>query len=260
MSLVTSTGTFYREAAAEFQKTFPGLTVDQTQFVSSQFAPRVLQERKGAVYSYDVIMTTYGSPVVDMVSGGVLDPIRPALLRPDVLDDKTWQDGFESNFPDREKKWGYSGFYTLFRAIWVNTDMVRPNEVRSVTDLLDPKWKGKIMGGDPRNAGTGWWPATVMRLRHGDDIIRRLYKVQEVVLARDSRQMTEFMVKNSYAIGVGAVNDKFIEEFRSNGVGKNLQYIPMDDADNRNGGSDIAYVFNRAPHPNAAKLFVNWVL
>ena len=43
-------------------------------------------------------------------------------------------------------------------------------------------------------------------------------------------------------------------------MGKNLKKIPIDELDNLNHGSNVLYYFNRAPHPNAAKLFLNWIL
>jgi len=99
-----------------------------------------------------------------------------------------------------------------------------------------------------------------MRMTFGDDIIRRFWKDQEVVLSRDIRQMTEFMVRGRYAMGIGAVRDVILPEFLAEGLGRNLKHLELDGIEHVSGGSDLAYIFNRPPHPNAAKLFVNWIL
>jgi len=46
---------------------------------------------------------------------------------------------------------------------------------------------------------------------------------------------------------------------QAKGVGKNLKTIPLPETDYQSGGS-VVWLLNRAPHPNAARVFINWLL
>jgi iron(III) transport system substrate-binding protein len=93
----------------------------------------------------------------------------------------------------------------------------------------------------------------------GDDLVKRLWKDQEVVIQRDFRTATEAMVRGRYAIGIGAVDEFIYKEFAQQGLGKNLKPVDLDDFDTIS-YSDVLMYVNKAPHPNAAKLFINWIM
>jgi iron(III) transport system substrate-binding protein len=192
---------------------------------------------------------------------GLLDPIRPLIVRPDVLADDAWIDGFEAGFPDDDKKWGYGFTLSRTQVLFVNTDLVQPGEITRVQDLLNPKWKGQIIAADPRTKGSGFSPAMVMRLNlHDDDIIRKLYKDQEAVLTTDARQPTEAMARGKYALSIGAVDIHILDDLRTQGLGNNLQPVPLNDLEYVSWSFNAMFLIKDAAHPNASKLFVNWAL
>lgn len=248
----------FREGVREFEKAFPGITVDHVQLNASAFAPRVLQERKGGLHSFDVVTSNYGTFGLTLIPSGVCDPIRESIFRGDVADDKLWQDGFEAGFIERQ--YGYAGFKEMYRAVWINTEFVQEGEVKTLEDLFNPKWKGRIIAGDPRVYGGGFWPGTTLRLKKGDDWARRLWKEQEPVFSRDQRQLLELLTRGRFAIGIGAVQHALLKDFEVEGLARNLKYVPMDEMDNLNYTSNIVYLVNRAPNPNAARVFINWLL
>jgi ABC-type Fe3+ transport system substrate-binding protein len=261
LTLVTTVGAGFREGIAEFQQRFPGIQVDHTGLQASTFTPRFLQEREAGIQNYDAMTSTWAIVPRAMAEKGSLVPIKSVLFRPDVLDDKAWRGGFAAGFLDGGEKWVYAGFQEKSEMLWVNTDIVKDGEIKRVEDLLDPKWKGKILSGDPRSQGGGFTPATAMRLALGDDIIKRLWRDQEVALSREQRQLTEFMVRGRYPIGIGAVYRQVLDEFLPQGLGRNLKNLDeVEHVDYVGGGSNIVWVFDKAPHPNAAKLFANWLL
>ena len=101
----------------------------------------------------------------------------------------------------------------------------------------------------------GWmWKAL------GDDVVKRFWKDQEAVLSRDYRQMMEGLIKDRFAIGLAAVNDTILPDFLKDGIGKNIKPLDIDNIDYVAIGLEVAMVVNKAPHPNAAKLFINWLL
>ena len=260
LTLVTAIGAGYRDAVAAFEDAFPGISVEHTSLNASNFTPRALQEWKSGIFSYDAMTSTWAIVPRAMADEGMVVPIKQVIFRPDVLDTKVWQDGFDAGYRDKDEKWVYAGFVERREDLWINTDMVQPNEIAKVEDLLNPKWKGKIVTGDPRAHGGGFTPGTILRMEKGDDFVKRLWKDQECAFSRDNRQLTEFMVRGRYAIGIGAVFREILEEFTAENLGKNLKRLDLESIDSVSGGRNNVWMFNKAPHPDAGKLFVNWLL
>jgi iron(III) transport system substrate-binding protein len=261
--VATYAGTGYRKVMDAFEAAYPGVTVDQTPFQSSSrdFFPRYFQERQAGLYQWDIILVPATEPLVQAVPVGAIDPIRPLIVRPDVLDDKNWSDGFEAGFLDKGKQYDYAITRSRSQSLWIDTNQVKDGEIKSYKDLLDPKWKGKILAGDPRTKGSGFWPGTTLRIKTGsDDIIRQLFKDQEALLSTDARQLTEQMVRGTYPIGVGAISLSILLDFLAQGQGKNLKSISTVEMDYVNSSDHVLHYANKAPNPNAARVFVNWVL
>jgi ABC-type Fe3+ transport system substrate-binding protein len=177
---------------------------------------------------------------------------------PEVRDDASWDGGFERGFAvvkDRALTYGFIA--NRGGGVCVNTDLVK-DDVRSLTDLLAPKWKGKLLLADVRVMGDTFWPMTTARLNLGDDIIKRLFVDQDPVLSRDTRQMAEFMVRGRFPLSLG-VNPLLLSQFQRQGLGKNLKFVHPPEIDTVNFSTTL-WLVNKAPHPNAAKVLINWVL
>jgi ABC-type Fe3+ transport system substrate-binding protein len=80
------------------------------------------------------------------------------------------------------------------------------------------------------------------------------------VLSTDARQLTEQMVRGAYPIGLGAISQSILLDFLAQGQGKNLKPIPTLELDYVNSSDHVLHYANKAPNPNAARVFVNWVL
>ncbi|MEK7217180.1 MAG: extracellular solute-binding protein, partial [Chloroflexota bacterium] len=252
-------GVNYEKALAVFERRFPGVTVEQTTFASSSlFAPRVISEMKAGVYTWDIsqIMTTTG--LGTLLPAGAWDPIRPALFHPEVVGDQNWESGFEAGFPDNDRKWCYAFTRNSQRPFVINTDLVNESELKSVKDLLNPKWQGKMIAADPRTLGPGFWLATILRLRMGDDILKQLYVDQKPVISRDTKQLADWVVRSQYPIHIGSMGPGTLDEYRAQGLGKNVKEIELPEASHVS--AQTVFLNRQAPHPNAAKLFLNWLL
>lgn len=261
LAAVTGVGSSYRRVIDTFQETFPGISVEHTALRGSDFATRVQKEREAGLYTFDVAQVPTTTALVVLRPAGAWDPVRSVIFRPDVLDDKVWSGGFDAGWPDSGKNLAYAFAANKSRSVWINTTMVKPDEIRTFSDLADPKWKGKIVMGDPRSEGRGYWPMTAIRINVGpaaDDLIKRFLTEQDVLRSTDARQMTEFMVRGRYAIGIGAVDEQIIRDFVAQGVGKELEPVERDEWTYVSGTN--IWLVNRAPNPNTAKLFINWLL
>lgn len=260
LALVTTVGAVYKDAVAAFEAAFPGIPVDHTSLNASNFTPRFLQERQAGLNDYDAMTSTWAIVPRKMADEGYVQPIMSVLFRGDVLDDKAWHGGFEAGFLDKDEKWVYSSFVERSEDLWINTDQVGPNEITKPEDLLNPKFKGRIRTGEPRTHGAGFTPLTMLRLEKGDDFVRRLLRDQQMVYSRDNRQLVEMMVRGQFAIAIGGMNRQVFKEFLDQGLGKNLKRLDIEGVDSVGGGSNVVWAFRDPPHPNASKLFVNWLL
>jgi iron(III) transport system substrate-binding protein len=247
------------QAYREFEKAFPGITLEMTRLVANEHTPRVLQEIKAGIFTWDIGMLPASSPsLIDMKAAGVWDPIRPELIRPDVTDDQNWVDGFDAGWMDSEKQYAYASAKNVRINIWFDSSVVGPEEIKSAKDLVDPKWKGKMVWTDPRSSGFSWTPLTVMRLRNGDEIVQQLMVDQEPVIVRDPRQATEFLVRGRYPIAVGSTKE-VLDDFKKEGLGASIKDARIPDGIYVNHIRQ-PFLHKNAPHPNAAKVFANWLL
>src|SRR3954447_24266789 len=94
----TFPGSANQQALSAFNKAYPDIKLEQTTLVSSALAPRILQERQASIYTWDVIHQPTTTSLQVLRPANVLDPIKPAIVQPEVIDDKAWRDGFAAGF------------------------------------------------------------------------------------------------------------------------------------------------------------------
>jgi iron(III) transport system substrate-binding protein len=256
LSILTGVGTGFRDWVAASQ-TALGIEIDhQQQSNSDDIANKIIAERTAGVYSVDMIVMTPITALPRLKPIGALDPLRPLLFRPDVLNEKAWRGGFNAAWTDSAKVLGFPLSETVIVPA-LNMDLVKPGELKNARSLLDPKWKEKIIMGAIRSGSTRAL-MTSIRLRDGDDVVRRLMVDQKPTFVEDFRSQAEGLVRDNFAIGQGMTPQNLLE-FTDAGVGRNVKFIDIPDV------SYISHTYslwtaNRAPHPNAAKLFANWAL
>jgi iron(III) transport system substrate-binding protein len=254
----TFPGDGYKRALKAFSQAYPDIKLEHTGLHSQDFAPRVIQERQASLFTWDVALIPTSTALQVLRPAGVWDPVRPAIVLPEVKDG--WEGGFERGFAlvkDRALCYGFVA--VRGGGVTINTDMVKEDQVRGLKDMLDPRWKGKLLLPDVRVMGDAFWPMTAARLNMGDDIIKKLFVDQEPVLSRDSRQVAEFMVRGRYPIALG-VNPQLLATFQRQGLAKNLKLLHFPEMASMSSSSSTLWLVNRAPHPAAAKVFVNWLL
>ncbi|MSQ27340.1 MAG: extracellular solute-binding protein [Dehalococcoidia bacterium] len=256
LTAILVTGTGWRKMLDKFGDTF-GITVEAGGGTSASiWVPKVQKEREAKIYSYDVAVTPPNSAITLLRPEGAWDPVRPLMFRPDILDSKVWRDGFEGRWMDKDKQVCFNWEFAVTRSFSINTDLVKPDELKSVNDVLNPKWKGKIIAADARIGGT-FLAMAALRSVYGDEWVKKFLTEMDVTFTRDQRAVTEGLVRGRYAIALYNVKTVF-QEFADQGLGKNIQYLDYPQADYAPAYS--VFAFNRAPNPNAAKLFINWLL
>ena len=135
-----------------------------------------------------------------------MDAIEPYFILPEVRDPNHWWGGHM--YVDRGKRYVYSFLAFVQEAVWYNTNLMNPDEVRTYDDLLRPKWSDKIGYSDPRAGGAGQGNWTFLWKTRGEDFLRRLVQ-QKLVIMREERPLAEYLVKGNVAITIGLDIDNF---------------------------------------------------
>ena len=259
VAVIGPVGSDRRDVLVEpFQKKY-GIPVEYFADRGAGIGPRLTAERAAGQYLWDVAVTGTTTGLLVLLPPGMLDPMESALLSPDVKDPKQWRGG-AIEFADTKRRFLVmtpSQRGTLF----VNPKVVKPQEIKSYKELLNPKWKNKIVMDDPTRAGPGQATFTFFYLHPelGPNFIRALAK-QEPVVLRDYGQELDGVMKEKYLVLIG-VSDIVAEERMKDGLP-----IAILDPRQLKEGSDVSPgsgglgFFNRAPHPNAAKVYINWLL
>ena len=252
-------GQSYRDALTAFRKSYPDIQLEFVGLQGRDFGPRIVQERRAGQYLWDVHVGGAGSPFLIMLPNGVLDPLGPSIVFPDILDDSKWLGGFKDGFMEQEGKYiyGFGGY--LSAAVFVNRDMVPESEFNKPEDLWNPKWKGKIVWHDPRAGGNGSNQAVLLLVNFGEGAVRRLLDDQAPVITEDYRQQVEWVAQGRYPIGIGVI-ETTLRSFQKEGVGKNIRPLKDPKLTSVVSGFGCVMAINRAPHPNAAKVYINWLL
>jgi iron(III) transport system substrate-binding protein len=247
----------WREGLTSFQQDYPEIQVEFEGSRSRDYWPRVSQERQGGKFERDVFVIGHDTLGYSARDQGMLDPIRPLLVLPEVVDGSQWLGGLDGIFLDYDKQY-MVGFLANTSAIaYVNRDVVPAADLQSLDQLVDPRWRGRIVAQDPR-AGIGLAQATFLLKTYGEPYLRDLLARQEPVVTGDLRQEAEWLVRGRYPIAISP-DPVYLDEFRQQGLTFRVETLGQRAQSYSPGFGGIQYM-NRAPHPNASKVFINWLL
>jgi iron(III) transport system substrate-binding protein len=216
---------------------------------------KIQQESKAGVPYFDLHMGGSESMVTGLLSEGILAPLEPAMILKEIKDPNNWWGGHI--WVDNAKRYIYASQAYQADNIWCNTDYVKPEEIRSLNDLLNPKWAGKVGYLDPRTPGAGASMWSFLWKLKGEDYLKKLAG-QKLFLSRDQRVLAESLAKGKIALVIGLSYYSLLP-FAKAGLPVKSVPIPRDEA-YVSGGSGNVTIIKGAPHPNATKVFVNWFL
>jgi iron(III) transport system substrate-binding protein len=243
-----------------------GIAMEYTGQASGDFAPRLLSERSAGIYSADVVISGSGS-MYDVLAGrgqiengvmGVLAPLRPALILPEVLDTAKYRLG-TLIFMDPAGQYIYRMNNTVNRTITLNTEFVRPSDIQSWYDLLKPEYHGRIVTYDPLGTGSAINQSSELYLNIGPEYVRRLYVDQQPFVTRDHRQTADLLARGTHPIAL-SLQQQEVGRLAREGFAVRAIRNPPEAPESLSAGFGHLGIVDRAPHPNAAKVFVNWLL
>lgn len=233
-----------------------GIDVEYLAGNSSQLASRIQSERAAGQYTIDVSLSGADTVYGTFLPNGWLQPIKPVLMLPEVTDPKVWRTG-EPWFRDPEKSTVLQVFNTPNHTLTINTQFVSPDELKDANALLDPKWQGKIGAYDPSVNGAGLAVASAIYVTKGSEFAAKLYQGQKAALSRDYSQVADWVAHGSYPICI-AITHQYLNQYYQANIP--LQELDMPDVPpTTTGGFGLVNLWDKAPHPNAARVFVNWI-
>ena len=169
-----------------FRKRYPKIKANIIVAVAgNSLASRILAERRGEKYLVDVVSSGANMLHDALYKAQLLEPIRPALILPEVLDQTKWYES-EHRYIDPEKRYIFAFIANSQSGqVAYNLKQVNPSEFKSYWDLLQPKWKGKMVSLDP--TAFGMEAALQFFFYHpglGAPFIRKLYGDMQVTVTR----------------------------------------------------------------------------
>jgi len=250
-----------REAITRsFAKAYPDITIEFSGARGGELATRVKAERDAGIYSVDVLINGTSTANAYFKPMNALDPIEPALILPEVLDLKNWRDN-RLEFSDRSTKFNLVFTTQNNVPLIYNPAQVKADEVDELMDLLNPKWKGKIAVQDPIPSGTGngvfRWVWHVLGAEKAKDYYRQI-RAQAAAVDRDQRRQIEWVAQGKYPMNFGP--GTIMHQLEKRGLKFSVVPSFKDYGAYVTPGFGSAMFVNRAPHPNAGKVFLNWLL
>jgi iron(III) transport system substrate-binding protein len=249
----------YERLLEIFNKEYPEIKTVVVSGRGNDITNRIIAERRAGKYLADVFSGGANGNFNVLYKGKALDPIKDTLILPEVVDPSKWYGG-EHRYADPEGKYIFAYLASPSTAqLSYNANLVKPKDFKSYWDLVNPKWKGKIVSLDPRDTGLG---APMQFLYYhpelGPEFIRKFFGGMDVTYSKNFRQMTDWLSQGKFAICLGCKDAQRAK----------IQGLPVDDLDTSiwkegsgfsTGGGSLS-LLNQAPHPNAAKVFINWYL
>lgn len=227
--------------AHSFKLKYPGMDVEVHRTGSQRVLQRVMQEAAAGVKTVDVIHTSDAGHFVLLKEKGMLLKYAPQGTMP-----------FPAGFKDKD------GFYFGMRAtlsvIADNPKLISDKDApRTWKDLLNPKWKGKMVSGHPGYSGIIMTHVLALVNLYGWDYFRDLAK-NSLHVVQSANDPAGVVASGERPVGVNGA-EYFYYKTQKQGNPIKIIYpsegIPLV-------VSPVA-VAKDAPHPNAAKLFVDYI-
>lgn len=228
--------------ASAFEAKYPGIKVQVERAGAERIFQRINQEYGSKIYAPDVIETSDAVHFLHFKRNGWLQPAVPS----DVA--KYWPK--EEKDPD--------GTYAAYRAhlsvIAYNTKLVKPEDApKSHADLLNPKWKGRMVKAHPGYSGTIMTATAALSKTLGWDYLKNLGQ-QRVMQVQSSTEPPKKLAQGERPVMADG-NEYNVFLMKEKGVPIEAVYATE--------GTPLvvgnAALLKNAPNPNAARLFYHFM-
>ena len=252
-------GKQYQDAIGTFQEKYPRIYLNYVPGSGTNNSQKLLSERRADKYLADAFVGGSGTLTLVLLKSNILDPIPPVLILPENKDGGLWFSK-KHTYADagNQRVFMFQGDVSADIGAY-NTKLVDAREIKSYWDVLNPKWKGKMAAFDPKERGH------IQRMRAiyynpalGGEFVRRVFSEMDVTVARDQRQLLDWVAIGKAHICLFATATD-VDDAQKKGLPVGM-LVGKPEEGYMSGGFGHLGLINKAPHPNAAAVFVNWLL
>jgi iron(III) transport system substrate-binding protein len=225
-----------------FEKRFPGIELQYVRADEAPTAAKIMAESSTGHVAADIFDGI--SNMVPLKRATIAAPYRPAA-----------PDAYPSDLKDKDTYWHAILLYVF--APGVNTTLV-PLEAapKSYQDLLAPKWRAKMAWNPSSVAGAIGFVGNVlisMGETSGRDYLAQLSKQQIINIEASSRAILDQVIAGEFPIGLMMFNHHTVISAQRGAPTDWLKLEPVPIA------FDAVGILKDAPHPNAARLLVEFL-
>ena len=224
--------------AKAFEAKYPGIAVRVERTGAERVFQRIGQEYMSNIHAVDVVNSSDAAHFVVWKRDGLLAPYVPEDVAKFYPEEHRDPDGL------------FASWRIFLSIIAYNTNLVKAEDApKSFADLLDPKWKGKIVKAHPGYSGTIMTATYALQRAVGWSFFEQLAKqnVMQVQSAADPPKKLDLGERAIQADG----NEYGILQLKE--AGRPVQPVYATEGSPMIVGPNG--IFKGAPNPNAARLF-----
>jgi iron(III) transport system substrate-binding protein len=228
------------KVARLFEAAYPGIKVDVHRTGSQRILQRVMQELQASIKNVDVVHTSDAGHFVLLKDKKLLARYTPAGV-----------ESFPPGFKDRDGY--YYGLRATVNVIAYNTTAVSAAEApKTWRDLLDPRWKGKLVTAHPGYSGVIATHVLALVHLHGWDYFKQLAQ-NRLMLVQSAVDPAGIVASGERLVAVNGGDYTF---YQTKKKGNPVEMIYPKE------GVPLVVsptaITSFAPHPNAARLFTDF--
>jgi iron(III) transport system substrate-binding protein len=232
-----------RPIKESFEKKYPFIRIEYYRANSDQLAQNMITEYQAKRFDVDLLDGT--SSIVLVKKAGYLQ----RFFSPQLND-------YPANLKGTDGYWAVPNVY--FMTLGYNTKLVKPNEVpKSLNDLLDPKWKGKMVWSTSGGSGAPIFIGnTLMTMgeEKGMAYLRSLTKQDVAKTTASNRAVLDMVIAGEYAIAINIFNYHAVI---SQKAGAPVDWQALEPVPGQVKTLGLA---KNAPHPHAAMLLIDFLI
>jgi iron(III) transport system substrate-binding protein len=236
------TAALYNPIHDAFVKRFPGIDLQGVDQRGRETREKIIAEQQSRNYVVDVAISGTDTQQ-ELVKSGYVEDYQAADIGsviPELVP------------PDRKNN---PRTVTVF-TVAINTNLVPPDqEPKKWSDFFDPKWKGKLEMDDPRGSGPGGTILSGVEALYGPEDTDNKLAAQNLFFATQAGPLLDALARGEYAVYLSSAHTDVIAQRQAGAPIKQLRpeegvgITPINQA-----------LIKNAPHPNAAKLWIEWSL
>lgn len=245
----------YAAISAGFKRNY-GLSIETVVGRSAEIISKIKMENRSGLHLGDVVLVGGATSVIELAPLDLVANLDPLLILPEVKDDKVWYKKSVAGQILDPQHYSFSFIASIDMPMSRNTNIVGRDEINAWEDLLQPKWKGKMIVNDPTTTGKGQSNFAMVGKIKGWDFWRAITK-QEPLVIRDNRLQMEWLAQGKYSILVSPSTSS-AQEFMD--AGAPVTFIRLKDGNYTTSSGGVISVFSKAAHPNVTTIFLNYLL